>query len=227
MLSATTSTRGVPFSLRVTQQANPAVRRSRLNICWWAWFAKQVPSLPVLLHPYRLKNSGREFRGRSPLTVRTCGTTFPLRRNASESWVIRLRIQRPGSSPYRRRTSSIGNSPGETCLAARMLTEMGLQIEHLRQRLATGVLQNVGFDSTGSIPAAGGRGAIHALIDKVPDEMLVQVKETVDRMLWRSQREKPFRNVEGMVVRGTFSSNPDEKQKDATEPQQVNPESSQ
>ena len=105
-----------------------------------------------------------------------------------------------------------------TCLAARMLTEMGLQIEHLRQRLAMGVLQNVGFDSTGSIPPTAGRGAIHALIDKVPDEMLVQVKETVDRMLWKSQREKPFRNVEGMVVRGTFSSNPDEKQKDATEP---------
>jgi hypothetical protein len=62
-----------------------------------------------------------------------------------------------------------------------------------------GVLQNIGSDSTGSIPSAAGRGAIHALIDKVPDEMLGQVKETVDRMLWRSQREKPFRNVEGWL----------------------------
>ncbi len=227
-LSAITSTRGVLFSLRAyaaSQSGSATIETEHLLVGLvreaGPFFARLAPSVSL-----------EELRQRIPRKIAVDNPTvrvhIPLTKECKR--ILSYSAEESKDLDHRHIGAEhllLGILRENTCLAARMLTEMGLQIEHLRQRLAMGVLQNVGFDSTGSIPAEAGRGAIHALIDKVPDEMLVQVKETVDRMLWRSQREKPFRNVEGMVVRGTFSSNPDEKQNDATEPLQVNPESTQ
>jgi ATP-dependent Clp protease ATP-binding subunit ClpC len=92
-----------------------------------------------------------------------------------------------------------------TCMAARLLSEMGVQAEQLRQNLARGTSWTGAADSCAP-PVEVDRESIHALVDKLPDAMLVQVKEIVDRMLWKSERERPPQDTASMVVKGTFSS---------------------
>ena len=98
-----------------------------------------------------------------------------------------------------------------TCVAARVLSEMGVQFEQLRQSMVSGLPESRS-ESQSSVPVQIDRDTVRALIDKLPDEMLVQVKEVVDQMLWRTQRQQPPGDTEGMVVQGTFSSNPEKAQ---------------
>lgn len=90
-----------------------------------------------------------------------------------------------------------------TCVAARLLSEMGIQFEQLRQDLARCEPRPGEPDSVSAPPVEVDRASVHAVIDKLPDAMLGQVREFVDQMLRRSERERRPRS---MVVKGPFSS---------------------
>ena len=92
-----------------------------------------------------------------------------------------------------------------TSLAARLLAEMDVQLEHVRQQL---VLDTPRSEETSGEDASNevGRDVVHALIDRLPDAMLAHVKEMIDRMLSRSTRDR-IRDDETTVVKGTFPSN--------------------
>jgi ATP-dependent Clp protease ATP-binding subunit ClpC len=111
-----------------------------------------------------------------------------------------------------------------TCRAARVLSELGVRLEESRQSLALDTPESSGPDTSGPIPVEVDRDAIHALINKLPDEMLVQVREVVDQMLWRAQREQAPRDA-GMLVKGAFASASGETRGEVTEPSPVSGES--
>ncbi|HET9219525.1 MAG TPA: Clp protease N-terminal domain-containing protein [Terriglobia bacterium] len=92
-----------------------------------------------------------------------------------------------------------------TCLAARLLTDAGVQIESLRQKLA---LEAPCADARPlEQPSAEvGRDVVHALVDRLPEQVLGHVKEIMDRIVYRFRRED-IRDDEATVIRGTFSSN--------------------
>ena len=103
----------------------------------------------------------------------------------------------------------------DTCLGARVLTEMDVQLEVLRQKLALESAQ--GSDGTGEETTAEvGRDIVHALVDKLPEQMLTHVKEMIDRMLSRSRREN-VREDEATVVKGAFSTNRTESTEETPE----------
>ena len=93
-----------------------------------------------------------------------------------------------------------------TCLAARLLSEMGIQFEQLRQDLARSEPKPGMADPVSAPPVEVDRASVHAVIDKLPDDMLAQVREFVDQMLRRSERQRPPRDNASMVVKGTFTS---------------------
>ena len=92
-----------------------------------------------------------------------------------------------------------------TSLAARLLAEMDVQLEHVRQQL---VLDTPRSEETSGEDVSNevGRDVVHALIDRLPEAMLAHVKEMIDRMLSRSTRDR-IRDDETTVVKGTFPSN--------------------
>ena len=90
-----------------------------------------------------------------------------------------------------------------TCLAARLLSEVGIQFEQLRQDLARSAPRPGAADPGSAPPVEVDRAGVHAVIDKLPDAVLAQVREFVDQLLRRSERQQPPRS---MVVKGTFSS---------------------
>jgi ATP-dependent Clp protease ATP-binding subunit ClpC len=89
-----------------------------------------------------------------------------------------------------------------TCLAARLLSEMGIQFEQLRHCLAHGEPRPGEEDRVSAPPVEVDRAGVHAIIDKLPDAMLGQVREFVDQMLRKSEQQLS----RTMVVKGTFSS---------------------
>lgn len=93
----------------------------------------------------------------------------------------------------------------DTCPAARLLTDMDVQIERARQQLAEDPPE---ADPDAQTSDGVGRDAIHALVDRLPEPILAHVKEMIDRMLSRSRRDS-LRVEESTVVKGTFSSNPE------------------
>jgi ATP-dependent Clp protease ATP-binding subunit ClpC len=103
-----------------------------------------------------------------------------------------------------------------TCLAARLLAEMDVQLERVRQQL---VLEMPGSEETsgeaGSVEV--GRDVVHALVDRLPESMLTHLKEMIDRMLSRSTRDR-IRDDETTVVKGTFPSNRSERSEETSEP---------
>jgi ATP-dependent Clp protease ATP-binding subunit ClpC len=103
-----------------------------------------------------------------------------------------------------------------TCLAARLLAEMDIQLEKVRQQLILGTPQSTEATSTETV-AEVGRDTVHALVDKLPDSMLTHVKEMIDRMLSRSTRDR-IRDDETTVVKGTFSSSPPQSTEEIPEP---------
>src|SRR5678816_973980 len=92
-----------------------------------------------------------------------------------------------------------------TSTAARLLAEMDVQLEHVRQQL---ILDTPRSGETSGEDASNevGRDVVHALIDRLPEAMLAHVKEMIDRMLSRSTRDR-IRDDETTVVKGTFPSN--------------------
>ena len=92
-----------------------------------------------------------------------------------------------------------------TSTAARLLAEMDVQVEHVRQQL---ILDTPRSGETSGEDASNevGRDVVHALIDRLPEAMLAHVKEMIDRMLSRSTRDR-IRDDETTVVKGTFPSN--------------------
>jgi ATP-dependent Clp protease ATP-binding subunit ClpC len=91
-----------------------------------------------------------------------------------------------------------------TCLAARLLAEMDVQLERVRQQLILDSPRGTQDTSGTDAPVQIGRDVIHALVDRLPESMLPHVKETIDRMLSRSSRER-IRDDETTVVKGQFS----------------------
>jgi ATP-dependent Clp protease ATP-binding subunit ClpC len=92
----------------------------------------------------------------------------------------------------------------DTCSAARLLAEMDVQVERVRQQLAMEPPESE--PRPGEETVAGvGRDTVHALVDKLPEPMLAHVKEMIDRMLSRSRRDS-VRVDESTVVKGTFSA---------------------
>jgi len=91
-----------------------------------------------------------------------------------------------------------------TSTAARLLAEMDVQVEHVRQQL---ILDTPRSGETSGEDASNevGRDVVHALIDRLPEAMLAHVKEMIDRMLSRSTRDR-IRDDETTVVKGTFPS---------------------
>ena len=92
-----------------------------------------------------------------------------------------------------------------TCLGARVLTEMDVQLEVLRQKLALESAQGSDAKPGEETTVEVGRDIVHALVDKLPEQMLTHVKEMIDRMLSRSRRENG--PDEATVVKGPFSTN--------------------
>ncbi|HZI51848.1 MAG TPA: Clp protease N-terminal domain-containing protein [Terriglobia bacterium] len=92
-----------------------------------------------------------------------------------------------------------------TCLAARVLAEMDVQLESVRQKVTLespqGTESRPGEESTVVV----GRDIVHALVDRLPEQMLPHVKEMIDRMVSRSRREH-IRDDDATVVKGTFST---------------------
>jgi len=91
-----------------------------------------------------------------------------------------------------------------TSVAARLLAEMGVQLERVRQQL---ILETP--RSTEGTPAPEttkvARDTVHALIDRLPEPTLAYIKEVIDRTLARSSRER-IRDDETTVVKGSFSN---------------------
>jgi ATP-dependent Clp protease ATP-binding subunit ClpC len=91
-----------------------------------------------------------------------------------------------------------------TCFAGRLLAEMDVQLERVRQQMILETPRAPGDKSTES-PVEVGREAVHALVDRLPEPLLPHVKEMIDRMLFRATRER-IRDDETTVVKGTFPS---------------------
>ena len=108
-----------------------------------------------------------------------------------------------------------------TCNAALVLSDVGVQSEQVRRAVMQDIKQESGgSDAETSIPVEVDRDAIHALINKLPQGMLSQVKEVVDHMLWRSK--EPVREAESTVVKGPFSPGPVGNPPDPAETGSVN-----
>ena len=93
-----------------------------------------------------------------------------------------------------------------TCLGARLLTEAGVQIESLRQKLALESPQGGEGRPVAEPSAEVGRDVVHAMVDRLPEQVLGHVKEMMDRIVSRFRRDD-IRDDEATVIRGTFSSN--------------------
>ena len=89
-----------------------------------------------------------------------------------------------------------------TCLAARLLAEMDVRLEKVREQLILNT-PRITEQAETEAPAQVGRDTVHALVDRLPEPMLTHVKEMIDRMLSRSARER-IRDDETTVVKGTF-----------------------
>jgi ATP-dependent Clp protease ATP-binding subunit ClpA len=107
-----------------------------------------------------------------------------------------------------------------TCLAARLLAEMDVQLERVRQQLTLDIPRSTEHISGTEEPVQVGRDIIHALVDRLPESMLPHVKEMIDRMLSRSSRER-IRDDETTVVKGTFSTNRSKSTEKTSEPGRV------
>jgi ATP-dependent Clp protease ATP-binding subunit ClpC len=92
-----------------------------------------------------------------------------------------------------------------TCLGARLLNGAGIQIETLREKLALESLQSSDATPVEEPSAEVGRDVVHALVDRLPEQVLGHVKEMMDRIVSRFRRDD-IRDDEATVVRGTFSS---------------------
>jgi ATP-dependent Clp protease ATP-binding subunit ClpC len=97
-----------------------------------------------------------------------------------------------------------------TCVAARLLAEMDVQLERVRQQLILDTPGTTEKSPGTEAPVQVGRDIVHALVDRLPESMLTHVKEMIDRMVSRSTRER-IRDDETTVVRGTFPPNRTEK----------------
>jgi ATP-dependent Clp protease ATP-binding subunit ClpC len=175
-----------------------------------------------------VREAGPEFARLAPISLEDVRERIP-RKILVES--PSLRIQMPLSSECKR---ILGYSAEEandldhryigvehlllgilrenTCRAALVLSELGVQLEQVRLCVLQGTRQSIASDSATSAPSPAAveidRDAIHALINQLPERMLLQIKEVVDQMLWSSQREQPSPHSEGTVVKGTFSPVP-------------------
>jgi ATP-dependent Clp protease ATP-binding subunit ClpC len=101
-----------------------------------------------------------------------------------------------------------------TCLAARLLTEMDVRLEKLRQQLVLEAPEGAESKRDEEATVDVGRDIVHALVDRLPEPMLAHVKEMIDRMLSRSRKENT-RDDEATVVKGPFAAN---RPEDAKEP---------
>jgi ATP-dependent Clp protease ATP-binding subunit ClpC len=108
-----------------------------------------------------------------------------------------------------------------TSLAARLLAEMDVQLERVRQQMILETPRSPEDTSSIEAPVQVGRDVVHALVDRVPESMLSHVKEMIDRMVSRSSRER-IRDDETTVVKGAFSSKRRESTEETSEPGQVN-----
>jgi ATP-dependent Clp protease ATP-binding subunit ClpC len=103
-----------------------------------------------------------------------------------------------------------------TCLAARLLTEMNVRLEKLRQQLVLESPEDAESKHDEEATVDVGRDIVHALVDRLPEPMLAHVKEMIDRMLSRSRKENT-RDDEATVVKGPFASNRPEDSKEPPE----------
>ena len=106
-----------------------------------------------------------------------------------------------------------------TCLAARLLAEMDVQLERVRQQLILDTSRSEEASAKESSDKVG-RDVIHALVDRLPESMLAHVKEMIDRMLTRSTRDR-IRDDETTVVKGSFPSNRPRNSEEPSESGQV------
>jgi len=102
-----------------------------------------------------------------------------------------------------------------TCFAARLLAEMDVQLEKVRQQLVLELPHDETSGEVGSVEV--GRDVVHALVDRLPESMLPHVKEMIDRMVSRSTRDR-IRDDETTVVKGTFPSNRSGPSEETSEP---------
>jgi ATP-dependent Clp protease ATP-binding subunit ClpC len=108
-----------------------------------------------------------------------------------------------------------------TCLAARLLAEMDVQLERVRQQMILETPRAPGDPSSTESAVQVGREIVHALVDKLPEPMLPHVKEMIDRMVSRATKER-IRDDETTVVQGTFSSKRQESTEETSPPGRVN-----
>jgi ATP-dependent Clp protease ATP-binding subunit ClpA len=92
-----------------------------------------------------------------------------------------------------------------TCVAARLLAEMGVQLERVRQQLILETPRSAEGTPVPDTTAKVARDTVHALIDRLPEPMLAYIKEVIDRILARSSRER-IRDDDTTVVKGAFSN---------------------
>jgi ATP-dependent Clp protease ATP-binding subunit ClpC len=105
----------------------------------------------------------------------------------------------------------------DTCLAARLLAELDVQLERVRQQLILDASQSPEDTSSPEASPDTGRDVVHALVDRLPEAMLAHVREMIDRMLSRSTRDR-IRDDEATVVKGAFASSRPTSTEEASEP---------
>jgi hypothetical protein len=80
----------------------------------------------------------------------------------------------------------------ENTLASSLVRDAGIDLEGLRERVAADVSDQQTPGQSGGITVLGGREVVHAMIDELPESMLVFVKEAIDRTVSSVRPIRPF-----------------------------------